>query len=183
MKGPNPNQGSRGGLNKRLIMRLREQVLLWSLALRNELPTRRPVQVQPLVWVGGVPTPRRWRALQDAGVSRALSVLAELKPPGWLSDPDNLLWLRVRDRLAPTLTQLEDGADFIDNAIASGAGVLVFCGSGIGRAPTAYVAWRMRVCGSSPESALNEVVRLRSIANPTHEQQRQLQAWGRSLRP
>src|SRR4029077_16320350 len=127
---------------------LRGLLWLWWLALRNELPARRPVQVQPLVWLGGIPTPRRWRALRHRGVTRALSLLGEMEPPTWVSDADHLLWLRVADRFAPTLEQLVDAADFLDHSVASQTGVLVFCGSGIGRAPTAYAAWCMRRVGS-----------------------------------
>jgi len=155
---------------------------LWSLALRNELPARRPVEVQPLVWVGGIPTPGRWRALRRRGVKWALSLLGEIEPPTWVSNAEHLLWLRVPDRFAPTLEQLVDAADFLDRSVASQTGVLIFCGSGIGRAPTTYAAWRMRASHSDPEDALAYVLRVRSIASPTREQRSRLKEWFEFLR-
>src|SRR5437867_1023862 len=47
---------------------LRGLLWLWSLALRNELPWRRPTMVGEGVWVGGVPTRGRWHWLRARGV-------------------------------------------------------------------------------------------------------------------
>jgi len=115
-------------------------------------------------------------------VRRALSLLGEIDPPAWLSNAEDLLWLRVADRMAPTLAQLADAADFLDRSIASEAGVFVFCGAGVGRAPMTYAAWRMRVSCSDPEEALAYVLRVRSIASPTRRQRSRLQEWSEYLR-
>ncbi len=90
-------------------------------------------------------------------------------------------WLRVRHRFAPTLSQLSDAADFLDRSIAAQTGVLIFCGSGMGRAPTAYTAWRMRMAGSDVRTALSHIQRVRSFASPTMEQRKRLDEWHRFL--
>ena len=110
-----------------------------------------------------------------------MSLLGEIAPPKWLSDAEDLLWLQVQDGLAPSLTQLADVAQFLDSSIASRMGVLIFCGAGMGRAPTAYAAWRMRTAGMDAAAALAETCKARSVASPTVAQRTRLEEWQRFL--
>ena len=150
----------------------REALWVHWLAWRNELPWRRPTRVEDGIWVGGVPTERRWRWLRARGVSRFVSVLGEVPPPTWLAEADGALWLRVPDRSAPCAEDLQQADDSLSHARA----LLLFCGSGVGRAPTTYLAWRVR----SAADLDPEMVRLqglRWITSPTGAQQAALRSW------
>jgi len=155
---------------------LRARVWMWSLALRNELPWRRPTMVEAGIWVGGVPTLRRWRWLRGHGVSRFISLFGEVLPPAWLADAEDGLWLKVPDRSAPSTEDIERACHFIDESRSRGAGVYVFCGSGMGRAPTAYLAWQVRG-GIDVGPALARLQELRSVVSPTAIQREALVAW------
>ncbi len=147
------------------------------LALRNEVGKRQPTQVEPGIWIGGLPTPRRWTVLQKVGVSHVVLLLGEVPVPAWLRDCAALLFLPVRDRTAPTKVQLEDGCRFIDDALRRGLGVAICCGSGAGRAPTLYVAWRARRTKESSDDVIRFLQGVRPVVDPTPEQRRALTAW------
>jgi protein-tyrosine phosphatase len=102
-----------------------------------------------------------------------------MNPAWWPLGADEILWVPVVDGSAPTVSQLVEAVDFIDRAVAAGAGVLIYCGAGIGRAPTAYAAWHVRTTASSPEMVLGELQRARPIASPTREQESRLLEWHR----
>jgi hypothetical protein len=154
----------------------RETLWVRWLAWRNELPWRRPTNVEEGIWVGGVPTVLRWRWLRARGVSRFVSLLGEVAPPAWLAGADDALWLRVPDRNAPSVEDLRHAMQFLDESRSLGAGVLVFCGSGVGRAPTAYVAWCVRR-GAEPSAALRHLQSIRPITSPTTLQRTALAGW------
>jgi len=143
----------------------------------NESPLRRPTEVEHGVWVGGVPLPNRWRALQVAGVSRVVTLLGEAAPAPWLESAESLLWLPVRDNHPPTMDQLRVGCAFLDAGLHGGPATLISCGAGIGRAATLYLAWRIATTGEQVEEALAVLRRRRPIADPTRRQMETLREW------
>lgn len=159
-----------------LVPSWQDAVWVHWLAWRNELPWRRPTRVEEGLWLGGVPTERRWRWLRARGVSRFLSVLGEAPPPAWLDDADDGLWLRVPDRNAPTADDLRRAVTFIDNSLSDQHTLFVFCGSGIGRAPTVYLGWRVP-SAVELEPAIERLQGLRSIASLTSAQRAALHSW------
>lgn len=150
---------------------------MWTLRVRNEAAARRPTEVEPGVFVGGVPTPGRWAALLAAGVTHVVSLLAEAPPDPWLSGGDAMLWIPVPDRHAPSPEQLRAGCTFLDAARAQGRGVFIYCGSGMGRAPTMYVAWWLRRNPGDVDNALKLACGARRVANPTTRQREALEQW------
>lgn len=150
------------------------------LCLRNELPARCPTEVEAGVWVGGIPAQRRWRSLAAAGVRRVVGLMAELPPPPWLRSADVLLWLPVPDGQGLKVEQFRAGCAFLDADRSLQGGTLVYCGSGLGRAPTLYVGW----CVWRHMELADVVERLgrkRPIVRLTNAQLAALDVWGSHL--
>jgi len=154
----------------RRILRLPVLRTLWLGRLRaaNEAPDRRPTEVEPGLFVGGV--------------THVLSLLAEAAPDPWLADAEAILWLPVPDRHPPSPDQLRAGCAFLDAARARGSGVFIYCGSGMGRAPTMYLAWYARVQRLDVAAAVNAVQQVRRIAGPTPSQREALERWVTDVR-
>ncbi len=163
----------------RRILRLPVLRGLWLARLRaaNEAPDRRPTEVEPGLFVGGIATRARWVALRAAGVTHVLSLLAEVPPDPWLADAEAVLWLPVPDRHPPTQDQLRTGCAFLDAARARECGVFIYCGSGMGRAPTMYLAWLVRARRLDLAAALRLMQQARQIAGPTTSQREALDRW------
>jgi hypothetical protein len=148
-----------------------------SLRVRNEWSGNRPTQVEAGCWLGAVPSRRRWRELEAAGVTHVVSLIREGAVPSWLASAAMVLWLPVPDRSAPTAAQLRAGVEFLDAAHASQQRVLVFCGSGKGRAPTLYAAWLLAREGISAAQAVEMLHERRPLVMPTSRQLAALQTW------
>jgi Dual specificity phosphatase, catalytic domain len=160
------------------------------LAACNDGAARRPTLVEPGIWLGGIPSRRRWRALRDAGVTDAVCLVEEGPPPRWMSSAEQLLWLPVVDNHAPNREQLAAGCGFLDGAREQGRTVFVFCGAGLGRAPTLYLAWRATRPGETLDAAMARLHTARSGLRITGRQLAALHAWsadprgtGRALLP
>lgn len=147
------------------------------LRLRNEMPERRVTEVEPGVFVGGLPTRSRWAALHTAGVTHFVSLLAEVPPDPWLANAEAVLWLPVADTDAPSREQLRAGCDFLDAARVKGRSVFICCGSGMGRAPTLYLAWRLSREPRDVTSTISAVRIARPVVNPTVRQCEALERW------
>ncbi len=151
------------------------------LRVRNERRGDRPTEVEPGCWIAGVPTRRRWRELEAAGVTQVVTLVAEAPPPPWLASAHRVLWLPVRDRAGPTLAQLRGGVAFLEAARAARCGVLVCCGSGSGRAPTLYAAWLVARGGITLPHAVDTLRSRRPLVAPTPRQMTALQSWASEL--
>lgn len=147
------------------------------LRFRNELSGNHPTEVEAGYWIGGEPTPRRWRELASAGVTHVVSLVGETPPPSWLASAATVLWLPVPDRAAPTAEQFRAGVEFLEAARTAQRGALVYCGSGVGRSATLYLAWLMtRGEGTVPQTL--EMLRLRRPrVAPTGRQIAALESW------
>ena len=150
---------------------------LWLRAVRNDSASCRPTLVEPGVWVGGIPSPRRWRELREAGVTAAICLLREGPPPRWTSAVEQLLWLPVVDEHAPTQEQVATGCAFLDLTRAQGRGMFIFCRGGMGRAPTLYLAWRVRRAGETLDAAIARIRLARPGLCLTARQVAALRSW------
>ncbi len=144
---------------------------------RNESADRAPSEVEPGLWLGGVPSRRTWTALEGRGVTRVLSLFAEERPEAGLAGVAVLLWLPVPDREAPTAAQLASGCHFLHEGRRRREGTFVYCGSGMGRAPTMVAAWRIRERGEDAASAIAALRAVRPVVDPTAAQRDALAAW------
>jgi hypothetical protein len=150
-------------------------------SLRNEIPWRKPTRGESGVWVGGIPSRRRWKYLHDHGVRAVIDLADEAEPPAWLGAGPDLHWLPSRDRQALSLEILGEACTILDEAVKNKRGVLICCGAGKGRAPTAYAAWLIWR-GADVADALARLTAMRSIAKPTPPQLARLGEWSRTLR-
>lgn len=66
------------------------------------------------------------------------------------------LWLPVKDHYAPTLYQLQMGADVIENAVQNKQKIYVHCKNGHGRAPSLVIGYFIHK-GMSMENAISLV--------------------------
>jgi len=151
------------------------------LRVRNEWAGNRPTEVESGCWIGAVPSQRRWCELEAAGVTHVVSLVGESSPPSWLASAAAVLWLPVSDRAGPALAQLRAGVEFLDAARAANRRVLVFCGSGAGRAPTLYAAWLVARGGVTLAGAVAALRSRRPLAAPTPRQLAALELWASEL--
>jgi len=147
------------------------------LRFRNELGGNRPTEVEPGCWIGGEPTPRRWRELAGAGITHVVSLVGETPPPSWLASAATVLWLPVRDRAAPTAAQLRAGVEFLEAARANQHAALVYCGSGVGRSATLYLAWLVTRGEGTVREMLEMLRQRRPRVAPTGRQMDALESW------
>ncbi len=159
---------------------IRESWANW-LRIRNELRGDRPTQMESGCWIGGMPSRRRWRELEAAGVTHVVSLVGEASPPSWLASAATVLWLPVFDRAAPTSAQLRAGVEFLDAARTGNRRVLICCCSGSGRSPTLYAAWLLARQEVTPAQALDLVHERRPAAVPTRRQLAALELWATEL--
>ena len=150
------------------------------LAARNDSAARRPTLVEPGLWIGGIPSGRCWHELCRAGVTAAVCLLREGPPPRWMTSVEQLLWLPVADRAAPTPEQVAAGCRFLDTMREQGRTILIFCGAGMGRAPTLYVAWRVRRAEETLDAAIGRTCAARSVVSLTPRQLAALRSWSES---
>ena len=151
-------------------------------AVRNDLGSYRPTRVEPGIWIGGVPSRRRWRELRGAGVTAAVCLLREGPPPRWTGSGEQLLWLPVTDEHAPSQQQLATGCAFLDAAREQGRTVFIFCRAGVGRAPTLYLAWRARSGVETLDAAIARLRAARPGLSLTPRQLTALRSWS-GLKP
>jgi protein-tyrosine phosphatase len=149
--------------------------------LRNEIPWRRPSRGESGVWVGGIPSRRRWKKLNDHGVRVVVDLADEAEPPSWLGAGPDLHWFPTRDRQAISLDDLAAACGVLDEAVKARRGALICCGAGKGRAPTVYAAWLIWK-GVDVADALARLVAFRRIAKPTPPQLARLGEWARQLK-
>jgi atypical dual specificity phosphatase len=87
----------------------------------------------------------------------------------------------VPDMEAPTDRQIDHLLDTIRKANASGMGVAVHCGAGLGRTGTVLAAWLV-ANGDSPRDAIAAVRELRPGSVETVEQERAIESRARRLK-
>jgi protein-tyrosine phosphatase len=88
--------------------------------------------------------------------------------------PQRYLYLPTVDDTAPSIEHLREGVAFIEQVTAQGGGVLVHCGSGVGRAPTMAAAYLVHT-GLAPEQAWARIREVRPFIRPTDPQVAQLE--------
>ena len=138
--------------------------------------------MEEAIWVGGLPTPGRLRVLiRDHRVTRFICLTAESEPDVAMREAGDVLWLPTPDFGAPTPQQLRDGCDFLAAGRADRRVTLLYCGSGVGRAPTLYAAWCISSKSESVELVLSTMRAARPVVALTQVQMQALRAWARGV--
>ncbi|MBN1934678.1 MAG: dual specificity protein phosphatase family protein [Anaerolineae bacterium] len=137
-------------------------------------PIRRVSQILPQLHVGGQYKKRGWPRLARRGVTAVVNMRIEFDDRAAGIAPEKYLYLPTVDDAAPSLEQLAQGAAFIGDEIASGGGVYIHCGAGVGRAATTAVAYLVST-GLTAEQAWAAVRRVRPFVKPTPIQLAQIE--------
>jgi dual specificity MAP kinase phosphatase len=146
------------------------------------VPTLKRSEITPQLYLGGQYTARGFHILRERGITAIVSMRERARE----GLPDlgevKFLHLPTRDRHAPTLSQLDQGAAFIEDAINNNGKVYVHCAFGEGRGPTMVIAYLLKI-GLTLEDALAQVKAVRRFIYPTSPQMSQLRAFHARLHP
>lgn len=139
-------------------------------------PIRKLSEITPHIFVGGQPAVSFWTKLLSWGVSGVVNMRGEYNY-STLVDPLGLplkfLHLPTIDNNAPSLSNLQQGVNFIHEHIRNGEGVYIHCWEGLGRGPTMATAYLVST-GMLPEEAWDKIREVRPFIRPTKAQQQQL---------
>jgi len=79
-----------------------------------------------------------------------------------------VLNIPVLEYSSPTVSQLSEGADFINEAIKNNKKIYIFCREGVSRAPTFLIAYLIKYQNESFKTALNIISETRPFVNILH---------------
>jgi atypical dual specificity phosphatase len=134
--------------------------------------------------VAGSALPGQWGQLSEdlsqaaeEGIT-AIVTLTERRLPAREMEPFKFRYLHlpVVDYRPPTLEQVREFVQFVDEEVASGGTVLTHCAAGVGRTGTMLAAWLV-AHGSTPAAAIAEVRRKRRGSIETYEQEELISEW------
>ncbi len=158
---------------------------LWTWNNISRLVFDRPIQhlseITPQLYVGGQFKKRGWRILRSWGISAVVNMRSEFDDRAVAEDLVDYLHLPTADDHAPQMKDLQEGVEFIQQAIKTGRKVYVHCGSGVGRAPTMAAAYLVDT-GLSPDEAWQKIRSVRCFIRPTRVQREQIKAFARLQR-
>jgi protein-tyrosine phosphatase len=136
-------------------------------------PTERFSRVTPQLAVGGQYSRKGWVTLAQRGMTAAVSMRGEYDDRGEGFLPPRYLHLPTVDNHAPTLEQLHQGIDFIQDELARGGRVYIHCWEGVGRGPTMLAAYLVST-GMKPSEAWATISAVRPFIRPTLPQIEQI---------
>ena len=126
-------------------------------------------RVAPGLFVGGQQRIKGLAAMREMGISAVVNMREESDDAACGVALDHYLWLPTTDDTAPSAEALQQGIDFIAEAINAGRGVYIHCGAGVGRAPTMAAAYLVHK-GATAEAAWETIRRVRPFIRPTPPQ-------------
>jgi len=132
--------------------------------------------------VGGRVLPGDIHRLAKAGVTRVVDTRSEHQDDAALLAEEDikLLYLPAPDTHPLSVAQLREGAEWVNQQIASGQRVLIHCEHGVGRS-VLLTAAVLVAAGMSAHDAMRLIQRRRWQAAPNHRQMRRLQAFERAV--
>lgn len=146
------------------------------------VPTLKRSEITPQLYLGGQYTARGFHILRERGITAIVSMRERAREGLPNLGEVKFLHLPTRDRHAPTLEQLQQGAVFIEKEIKDNGKVYVHCAFGEGRGPTMVLAYLLKI-GLTLDDALTQVKSVRRFIHPTLPQMRQLRAFYARLHP
>lgn len=119
------------------------------------------------------------RLLASIGVTASVSMRTEYDDVNNGVGFSKYLQLPTQDGMAPSVEQLEQGADFIQHVIDNGGAVYVHCQTGLGRGPTMVIAYLIGT-GLTFQQAYEMVESVRPFTSLTKSQFERLSEFERS---
>lgn len=120
--------------------------------------------------------------LRKHGVEVLVTLTEDPVPRAWVNEAGMMVVnVPVPDMQAPTARQIEHVLGTIERANATGMGVAVHCGAGLGRTGTFLAAYFVHK-GMNAREALGKVRDLRPGSIETTEQERAVEAYARTIR-
>lgn len=142
------------------------------------LPPRRYSRITPQLFVGGQYSKRGLEQLRVRGFTSLVNLREEFDDAEAGISLGRYLYLPTIDDDAPTLEDLREGVEFLQDEIARGGKVYVHCMLGVGRSVTLIAAYLVSL-GMTPEAAWELLRRKRPFIQPTEVQVAQVEAWAR----
>jgi predicted protein tyrosine phosphatase len=156
--------------------------LIWvygrGLSKLTGVPVLRHSRVTPQLYVGPQYNARGLALLQTHGITHGVNLRIEFDDEANQLALPQYCYLPTVDDDAPTLEHLQQGIDFIHQAINDGGKVYIHCAGGVGRAPTMAAAYLMST-GLSLDESLEKIRQVRPyiyIMPVQMEQLRKLEA-------
>lgn len=138
-------------------------------------------QITPHLYVGGQYRPRRLDQLAKWGITGIVNMRTTPTQADFANYNIDYLHLPVRDKMAPTIKQLEKGVHFIEKQISQGGKIYVHCHWGRGRGPTMAAA-HLTYTGVSLDNALETIFRKRPFIRPSRPQREVLEQFEEEIK-
>ena len=147
--------------------------LTWNMLLGRWLKVRRWWdRVDDHVILGALPFARDVQRMKADGVTHVINTCEEYPGPQSSYDDAGITQLRLPtvDFNHPSLTNVEQGVEFIQQAASEDGTVYVHCKAGRARSATIVICWLMKSEGLSPQAAQQKILDCRPHANPKLDQ-------------
>lgn len=133
------------------------------------LPQLRRSEITPSLYVGGQYTRRGILKMQKIGITGIVNMRETPIPSYTEIQQMQTLHLATKDLTAPSLTQLQEGINFIHKEIRHGGKVYIHCKLGEGRGPTMAISYLMST-GLLLDDAIEVVRKVRPFISITQKQ-------------
>lgn len=157
----------------RPIMAVIAQLLFWPTLWWNQLLKKEGKgkgearnwydSIHPNIVLGALPYAKLVPKLKEEGVTHVLNMVAEWEGPvkEYKSLGMTLQRIPVIDFTPPSLADIEQGADYIQEVISSGGTVYVHCKAGRGRSASVCMAYLIKHKGMTPQQAQQHLTQAR----------------------
>lgn len=137
-------------------------------------------QIAPQLWMGGAPTYERdLQFIADSDIDAVLDMRAEREGELAYYEANDIAHHRigVLDVLVPSVDQVEEGVNWVDEQIKQGRTVLVHCAKGRGRSATIVAGYLVRHYGMTFDEARELMNARRKLTKLETRHEQRLAEW------
>jgi protein tyrosine phosphatase len=137
---------------------------------RTGAPHWKLSEITPQLFCGGQHYPAGYQEMLDKGITAIVNMReAHIRDEDKGIGGHHHLHLATRDNTPPSVADLSQGVDFINQHITNNGKVYIHCGVGVGRAPTMTAAYLVST-GMTPDDALDKIRKHRPFIHLTSTQ-------------